>query len=110
MGYGTIDLYFYISPLFHGEEGLAKSILVSEETHRKLMIAKMEMGFRSMDDMLSKLVSEVSKARFLEASNQFRAGLRRKRLSLAEVTASGEAIRIELFRQWFQQKEGHTGH
>jgi hypothetical protein len=37
---------------------LAKSILVSEETHRKLMIAKMGMGFKSTDDMLPKLASE----------------------------------------------------
>ena len=89
---------------------MAKSILVSEETHRKLMVAKMEMGFKSMDDMLSRLASEMSKAKFLEASGRFRAGLRRKRLSLAEVTASGEAIRIELFRQWFGEKEGNSGH
>ena len=89
---------------------MAKSILVSEETHRKLMVTKMEMGFKSMDDMLSRLASEMSKARFLEASDRFRAGLRRKRLSLAEVKASGEAIRIELFKQWFEEKEGNSGH
>jgi hypothetical protein len=81
---------------------LAKSILVSEETHRKLMIAKMGVGFKSMDDMLSKLASEMNKARFFEAPNSFKAGLGRKRLNLAEVTASGEAIRIELFRKWFE--------
>lgn len=84
---------------------MAKSILVSEDTHRRLMVAKMEMGFKSMDDMLAKLVSEVSKARFLEASHRFRAGLRRRRLSLAELTASGEAIRIELFRKWFGKQK-----
>lgn len=83
---------------------------MSEETHRKLMVAKMELGFRSMDDMLARLAAEMSKARFLEGSARFRAGLRRKRLSLAEVTASGEAIRIELFRQWFEDKEGNSGH
>ena len=85
---------------------MAKSISVSKETHRKLMIAKMEMGFRSMDDMLSKLASEVNKAKFLDASNRFKAGLRRKRWSLAEVAASGEAVRIQLFRKWFEEKEG----
>jgi hypothetical protein len=42
--------------------GFAKTLLVSEDTHRKLMIAKMEMGFKSVDDMLEKLVSEVGKA------------------------------------------------
>jgi hypothetical protein len=88
---------------------LAKSISVSKETHRKLMIAKMGMGFKSMDDMLFKLASEVSEAKFLEASNRFKTGLRTKRLSLAEVTASGEAIRIELFRKWFEEREGHSG-
>jgi hypothetical protein len=34
--------------------------------------------------------------------------LRRKRLSLAEVTTSGEAIRIELFRKWFSKEERHS--
>ena len=89
---------------------MAKSILVSKETHRKLMVAKMEMGFKSMDEMLSRVASEISKARFLEASARFRAGMRSKRLTLAEVTASGEAIRIELFRKWFEEKEGNPGH
>jgi hypothetical protein len=87
---------------------LAKSILVSESTHRQLMTAKMELGFKSLDDMLAKVVSEITKARFLEASTTFRAGLRRKRLSLAEVTTSGEAIRIELFRKWFGKETGHS--
>lgn len=87
---------------------LAKSILVSEETHRQLMMAKMEMGFKSFDDMLSKVVSEITKARFLEASASFKAGLRRKRLSLGEVTTSGEVIRIELFRKWFGTEEDHS--
>jgi len=67
------------------------------------------MGFKSMDDMLSKLASEISKARLLAASGRLRAGLRKKRLSLAEVTASGEAIRVELVRKWFREKEGHFG-
>ncbi len=84
---------------------MVKSILVSEDTHRRLMVAKMEMGFKSMDEMLDKLVSEISKARFLEASRRFRAGLRRRRLSLDELTGSGEAIRIELFRQWFGKEK-----
>jgi len=56
------------------------------------------------------VASEISKARFLEASARFRAGMRSKRLTLAEVTASGEAIRIELFRKWFEEKEGNPGH
>ena len=86
---------------------MAKSIIVSEQTHRKLMLVKMEMGFKSMDDMLSKMVSEVSKARSLDASQRFRAGLGRRRLSLTKVTASGETIRIELFRRWFENDKGH---
>jgi len=57
--------------------------------------------------MLSKMVSEISKARFLEASRRFRTTLSRKHLSLAKVAASGEAIRIELFRRWFANEESH---
>ncbi len=87
---------------------LAKSILVSEETHRQLMMVKMEMGFKSLDDMLARLISEMTKAKFIEASVRFIAGLKRKRLSLAEVTSSGEAIRIELFRKWFQKEASNS--
>lgn len=87
---------------------LAKSILVSEATHRKLVMAKMEMGFKSMDEMLGRIISEISKARFLEASEAFRVGMKRRHLSLAQVESSGEAIRIELFRKWFQRKEIHS--
>lgn len=86
---------------------MAKSILVSEDTHRKLVTAKMEMGFKSMDEMLGKMASEISKAKLLEASVRFRSRLKRKHLTLPEVTSSSEAIRIELFRKWFG-KETHS--
>ena len=86
---------------------MAKSILVSEETHRRLMVTKMEMGFKSMDDMLGRLVTEVTKARFLEASERFRAALKRKHLSRAKVAASSEAVRVELLRQWFENEKSH---
>lgn len=86
---------------------MAKSILVSEDTHRRLMVAKMEMGFKSMDDMLDRLVTEVTKARFLEASERFRAALKRKHLSPAKVAASSEAVRVELFRRWFENEKSH---
>jgi len=86
---------------------LAKSILVSEATHKKLMIAKMEMGFKSMDEMLGRIISEVARARFLEASDVFRAGMNRRHVSFAQLGSSGEAIRIELFRKWFESQEGH---
>ena len=79
--------------------------MVSEATHRRLAIAKMEMGFKSMDEMLARITSEISKARFLEASETFRSGMRRRHLSLTQVESSSETIRIELFRKWFQANE-----
>lgn len=87
---------------------MAKSIFVSDETHRNLMLAKMEMGFRSLDDMLEELVVEVRKARFLEASEAFRAGMKRKGLSLRSVERKGEAIRIELFKKWLRESRRHS--
>ena len=51
------------------------------------------------------MISEISKARFLEASQVFRAGLERSRLSVTKVTASGVTIRIELFRRWFENEK-----
>src|SRR3989442_8433510 len=61
---------------------MAKSLFVSDDTHRSLMLAKMELGFRSVDDMLKEIVAEVRKARFLEASDTFTSRMREKRLSL----------------------------
>jgi len=82
----TMVLYFYSSSRTRGQ-ALAKSILVSEDTHRRLMAAKMEIGFKSMDDMLGRLVTEVDKARFHEASERFRGALKQKHLSPAKVAA-----------------------
>jgi hypothetical protein len=50
----TESIYFYFSNRgLASVSGLVKTLLVSEDTHRKLMIAKMEMGFKSVDDMLA---------------------------------------------------------
>jgi ssDNA-specific exonuclease RecJ len=100
-------IFPYGSSPFRGMD-LAKSILVSEATHKKLVMAKMELGFKSMDQMLARIISEVSKARFLEASQIFRSRMQRRHQSLAEVWSSSEAIRIELFRKWFESKESHS--
>ena len=35
---------------------MAKSLFVSDETHKSLMLAKMELGFHSVDDMLREMV------------------------------------------------------
>ena len=85
---------------------MAKSLFVSEETHKNLMLAKMELGFRSVDDMLKELVVEVRKARFLEASDVFKSRMREKRLSLSAIQDKSEAIRIELFKKWFRNERG----
>ena len=87
---------------------MAKSIFVSDETHRNLMLAKMEMGFRSLDDMLDELIVEVRKARFLEASEIFRARMRRKGLGLRSLERKGEAIRVELFKKWLRENRRHS--
>ena len=87
---------------------MAKSILVSEATHKKLVMAKMGMGFKSMDEMLGKIVTEITKARFLEGSKLFRTEMKRRHISFAEVGSSGETIRIELFRKWFEEKARHS--
>jgi hypothetical protein len=44
----------------------------------------------------------------MEASARFKGGMKRKRLSLGEVTSSGEAIRIELFRKCFDSEESYS--
>ena len=85
---------------------MAKSLFVSEETHKSLMLAKMELGFRSVDDMLKELVVEVRKARFLEASDVFRSKVREKRLRLPAIQAKSEAVRVELFKEWFRKERG----
>ena len=85
---------------------MAKSLFVSDDTHRSLMLAKMELGFRSVDDMLKEIVAEVRKARFLEASDTFTSRMREKRLSLPVLQNRSEAVRIELFKRWFRKNRG----
>ncbi len=83
---------------------MAKSLFVSDETHKSLMLAKMELGFHSVDDMLKEMVAEVRRARFLEASDEFRAKMREKRLSLPVLQRNSERVRIELFKEWFRKE------
>ena len=85
---------------------MAKSLFVSDETHKSLMLAKIELGFRSIDDMLKEIVAEVRKARFLEASDTFTSKMREKRLSLPVLQNRSEAVRIELFKKWFRKQRG----
>jgi hypothetical protein len=82
---------------------MAKSLFVSDDTHKSLMLAKMELGFRSVDDMLKEIVAEVRKARFLEASDSFTSKMREKRLSLPALQHRSETVRIELFKKWFRK-------
>ena len=85
---------------------MAKSLFVSDDTHKSLMLAKIELGFRSVDDMLKEIVAEVRKARFLEASDTFTSKMREKRLSLPVLQNRSEAVRIELFKKWFRKNRG----
>ncbi len=85
---------------------MAKSLFVSDDTHKSLMLAKIELGFRSVDDMLKEIVAEVRKARFLEASDTFTSKMREKRLSLPVLQNRSEAVRIELFKNWFRKNRG----
>jgi len=82
---------------------MAKSILVSENTHRKLILAKMELGFKSMEEMLAKMAVELDKAKFLQTSESFRKRMREKSMNIEHVARSGESIRIELLREWFKR-------
>jgi hypothetical protein len=85
---------------------MAKSLFVSDDTHKSLMLAKIELGFRSVDDMLKEIVAEVRKARFLEASDTFTSKMREKRLNLPVLQNRSEAVRIELFKKWFRKNRG----
>jgi hypothetical protein len=85
---------------------MAKSLFVSDDTHKSLMLAKIELGFRSVDDMLKEIVAEVRKARFLEASDTFTSKMKEKRLSLPVLQNRSEAVRIELFKKWFRKNRG----
>ncbi len=85
---------------------MAKSLFVSDDTHKSLMLAKIELGFGSVDDMLKQIVTEVRKARFLEASDTFTSKMREKRLGLPALQTKSEAVRIELFKQWFRKNRG----
>lgn len=54
---------------------MATTIAVSEETRDKLMKMKIDEGASSLDEVLSRLIVEHRKLRFLEASQMFRAWL-----------------------------------
>lgn len=56
----------------------ATTISVEEETRKRLMRTKLEEGARSMDELLSELLIDHRKLKFLEASAFFRERLKDK--------------------------------
>jgi len=80
---------------------LAKTVWLSDETHRDLMTAKLEFGYGSVDELVRALLSEVRKAKLLRASEVFTRALEREGITLSELMDVGETTRGELFREWF---------
>jgi ribosomal protein L13E len=82
---------------------MAKTLYVSDRTHKELQLAKIEFGFKSMEEMLSAMLKELKRVKFLKASEIVRKRMAGEGVSLRELMASGEEIRRELFKSWFRE-------
>lgn len=82
---------------------MAKTLYVSDRTHKELQLAKIEFGFKSMEEMLSAMLRELKRVKFLKASEIVRKRMAGEGVSLRELMTSGEEIRRELFKSWFKE-------
>ena len=87
-------LYFYISIVYALGDGMAKTLYVSDETHKELQLAKIEFGFKSMDEMLSAMLKELKRVKFLKASEIVQKKMAGEGVSLKELMTSGEELEV----------------
>lgn len=81
---------------------MVTTISVSEETKKKLDRLKVDLGSRSMDDLLNVMLVEMKNRRFEESSEAFRKRLKEKNLTIDEVQREGRRVREELYSERFE--------
>ncbi len=78
-----------------------KSIVISEETHRKFIEEKMQERAKTADELLGKMIIERRKQRLHAASKMFREALDKKGITLAELLRRSRKIREEIADEWY---------
>lgn len=81
---------------------MVTTISVSEETKKKLDRLKVDLGSRSMDDLLNVMLVEMKNRRFEESSEAFRKRLKERNLTIDEVQREGRRVREELYSERFE--------
>lgn len=77
-----------------------KTLALSDETHRQLMEMKLQMGYKSVDELERDMISEFRKKRLDEASEWFRRGLKESGLTFRQFLKRSEKIRKELANEY----------
>lgn len=81
---------------------MVTTISVSEETKKKLDRLKVDLGSKSMDELLREMVTEVRNRRLEESSEAFRKRLKEKGLTIEEIQEKGREVRRELHSERFE--------
>lgn len=73
-----------------------KTLALSEETHKQLMQMKLQMGYKTVDELEKEMIVEFRKNRLIDAGKWFRGELRRKKLSFDDFLEISQKVRREL--------------
>jgi len=82
---------------------MVSTITVSEEVRRKLMGMKLELGYRSVEELLKAMIADFEEKQLEKASESFRKKLKERNLTLEGIMRENEKIRREIYKEWFQK-------
>ena len=80
-----------------------KTIGISESVHRELISLKLQEGDKNAGELISKLILEYKKNKFLEASALFRNKLHGKKMDLRNLLVKSKKIREEIADEWLSE-------
>lgn len=73
-----------------------RTLALSEETHKELMLIKLQMGYKSVEELERDMISEFKKNKLKQASQYFRSQLKKSGLSFKDFLALSEKARREV--------------
>lgn len=79
------------------------TISVSDDIRKKLLGMKVELGYKSIEELLQTMITYFENKQLERASELFRKKLKEKNLSLSDIQRENERIRKEVYAEWFEE-------
>ena len=76
------------------------TVTVSPSLRKKLAELKLELGYKSIDQLLTTMVADFTQSRLSSASAEFRRRLADKGVTVEALIRENKRIRREVYREW----------